>query len=277
LKIISIKFNGGLGNQLFQYAHARSFMKHSDKLIFDTSSYNNDYLNRNFKLELYNVKGSILSSKRLIKFFSPKTLFNKVINFLGLFLYLEEEGFFFQGFPKSSIKFITSIKGYWQTDLYFSSIRISLIKEITPKFLPPIPNILIQNNVVAVHVRRTDYLKDDRYGFLGLDYYKNAIEYFNQKLINPAFYFFSDDMDWCKENFTNENMFFCEDELWKEDYLQLYLISKCTHQIIANSSFSWWGAWLNENEKKIVVRPNKPFNDGSLCYENHYPPQWIGI
>ena len=133
------------------------------------------------------------------------------------------------------------------------------------------------SNTVAVHVRRTDYLKDDRYGFLGEDYYRNALNIIKQKLSNPTIIFFSDDMLWCKKVFENDSIFFCEDPVWKDDFLQLYLMSKCKHQVISNSSFSWWGAWLNQNVNKIVIRPVRPFRDVSLYYENHYPTDWIAI
>jgi hypothetical protein len=94
------------------------------------------------------------------------------------------------------------------------------------------------------------------------------------KLAKPVFIFFSDDIEWCKQFFTESNVIFCEEKEWMPDYLSLWLISKCRHQIIANSSFSWWGAWLNVNPDKIVIRPADPFKEKSLLYESHYPNDW---
>ena len=110
-----------------------------------------------------------------------------------------------------------------------------------------------------------------------LTYYLNAIKLIKEYVTDPLFVLFSDDLEWTKQHFNTKEYVYCEQKEWETDYLQLHLISKCTHQIIANSSFSWWGAWLNENQSKIVVRPIKPFNDESLYYENHYPKDWLAI
>ena len=91
------------------------------------------------------------------------------------------------------------------------------------------------------------------------------------------FIVFSDDLVWCKNKFNYNKFIFFEDENWSNDYLQLYLISKCNHQIIANSSFSWWGAWLNTYQNKIVIRPQQPFIDESLMNKFYYPKEWISI
>lgn len=278
LKIINTKFKAGLGNQLFQYAAARSLMKKNDFLLFDLSNYQNDYLSREFTLNQFRVKGQVLSNKIFHKFFIPNTKLNIVLAALKGFSFIKENGFYIHENLRKECKLITTIEGYWQSADYFENIRNQLIKEIVPHDLPSLPDFIRETNTVAVHIRRTDYVKDERYGFLGLDYYNEAISYFKQKLNNPFFIFFSDDIDWCKNNFTDlEEAIFFEEKMWQNDFLQLFLMSKCKHQIIANSSFSWWGAWLNTNENKIIIRPKKPFNDDSLCYQNYYPVNWISL
>ncbi|MEO5892037.1 MAG: alpha-1,2-fucosyltransferase, partial [Ferruginibacter sp.] len=172
---------------------------------------------------------------------------------------------------------LSSLDGYWQSANYFNDIRETLLNEFTPRHLPAFPHWITIDNTVAVHVRRADYLAEHRYGFLGINYYEDAIAMMKEKIADPLFVFFSDDIAWCKANFNNKDVIFFEDDKWDKDYLQLHLISKCNHQIIANSSFSWWGAWLNTNPGKIVIRPATPFNDERLLYESHYPDEWVAI
>lgn len=278
MKFFEIKFAGGLGNQLFQYAAARSLMKKGDILLFNLNEYHNDYYSRTFSLLYYRVKGKIISSNTGNKIFTAQTKLNSFLNRLGLFSLIQEKGFFIQ--PQLDIrccKTFTSLQGYWQSEKYFIKIRKTLLQELIPQKIPAFPAVMSKKDTVAVHVRRTDYLNDNRYGFLGEDYYHEAIKFMKQKLGRPTFIFFSDDIEWCKNTFENENISFCQDPNWQADYLQLFLISKCSHQIIANSSFSWWGAWLNLNIEKLVIRPQKPFMDQSLHYENYYPSNWIAL
>jgi hypothetical protein len=275
---ICVKFKGGLGNQLFQYATARALMRNDGILYFEIADYNQDYPGRSFSLMNYRVKGKVMTGNFVKKIFTQKTKFNQLISSFGLFDSINEEGFFLHRKLGEESKLFTTLQGYWQSEHYFSSIRAELLNELIPLTMPPVfPNMIRQQNTVAVHVRRTDYLNDERYGFLGELYYRNAMAYMKQQLNNPVFIIFSDDPGWCKQSFANEHVLFCDDENWQSDYLQLYLMSKCKHQIIANSSFSWWGAWLNSNEGKIVVRPERPFKDESLYYENYYPGSWISI
>ena len=262
---------------MFQYATARALMKNFDFLLFNVSSYKDDYLDRKFKLLNYNIKGSVNENRLLEKAFIPNTRANVILDKLKLYSSIQENGFFIHTELFQKTKLFTRILGFWQSESYFNRIRSELISELTPKVIPTLPKIFLFPNTVGVHVRRTDYLNDLRYGFIGEHYYKNAISLIKLKVTNPCFIFFSDDVEWCEKTFKGESIFFSDDFGIKEDYEQLYLMSKCKHQIIANSSFSWWSAWLNEYPNKLVVRPIKPFNDPSLLYENHYPSSWIAI
>ena len=277
MKIIKVNFIGGLGNQLFQYAFCRSLMKINDILIFDITNYKKDYLKRECSIINMNIKGKINHSNLLRKLLTPGTKINFFINVLGLFKFIKETSFFLQKNIKTKDKNFILIQGYWQSEFYFSSFRKELILELKPISIPTLPYFMQYLNTVAIHVRRKDYLNDSRYGFLGEEYYKKAIDRIKQHVSNPTFIFFSDDLEWCKKVFNQNSTYFCDLEDWSLDYLQLHLISRCSHQIIANSSFSWWGAWLNENESKIVIRPAKPFHDKTLFYENYYPNSWIKI
>ena len=201
---------------------------------------------------------------------------NKVLTRLRLYGSSIEAGFRLQTVQGLN-RPITSLEGYWQSDHYFKNIRKKLLEELVPLQIPSFPVCLNQSDTVAVHVRRTDYLAEERYGFLGIDYYREAILKMQSLITKPSFIFFSDDLEWCKNEFKEAGKRFFEEAGWEKDYLQLYAMSRCNHQIIANSSFSWWGAWLNNAENKIVIRPANPFKDKSLEYEAYYPKEWLSI
>ena len=275
---LEIKFEGGLGNQIFQYAAARNLCIQNNipYLLLNTDSYIDQPLNRKFSLVNFYLKGTVVKSSFLKNIFKPQTKLNNAAKFLGLWKLIEEKDFTLHNI-NGQTGILISLKGYWQSEYYFKDIRKLLQQELLPKETPALPGWTNLKNTVAIHVRRTDYLQEPRYGFVGIEYYHKAIETINTKISDPLFIFFSDDIGWCKENFTADNIFFFEEQLWQDDYLQLYLMSKCSHQIIANSSFSWWSAWLNNNKDKIIVRPLYPFKVKSLLYESHYPSEWIAI
>ena len=277
MKFIQIKFSGGLGNQLFQYAAARALMTFGDCLFFDTGSYKYDYLNRNFSLIHYKIKGRVLSNGFVKKLFVPQTKANLLIDALGLFSFVMEKSFFVHDNLIEQCKKMTTIQGYWQSALYFNNIRAELLEELTPVKTPTLPEWVEKKNTVAVGVRRTDYLVDTKYGFIGEKYYTEAIKLIKEKVEDPFFIIFTDDLPWCKSFFKNESFVFCNENEWEKDYLKVYLMSKCSHQIVSNSSFYWWGAWLNTNPSQVVIRPDHPFNDMNLLYEAHYPKDWLVV
>lgn len=276
--ILDVKFKGGLGNQLFQYATARGICikEKIPFLLFNTDNYQYESLNRRFSLLNYPVKGKLITHNAIAKIFRTGTKANQFFSSLGFYGRIEEEGFRKQNISIGN-KPLTSLIGYWQSDYYFKDIREQLLKELKPLHIPRLPGWFQDSKTIAVHVRRQDYLTEERYGFLGTNYYKEAIAKMKSMVINPVVIFFSDDMDWCRSTFKETGNIFFEEQDWKPDYLQLYLMSQCTHQVIANSSFSWWGAWLNNNDDKIIIRPANPFRDKSLEHESYYPDNWISI
>jgi hypothetical protein len=275
---LAIRLAGGLGNQLFQYATGRSLCIKNNipVLLFDTGNYEQESLGRKFTLGHLCVKGKAINSVHVKNLFRKNTKLNKIASSLFLAKQLEEQDFVLQDIDKRS-GILTNLVGYWQSAHYFNDIRPQLLKELQPKQIPAYPAWLQQGITVAVHVRRTDYLQEKRYGFVGLSYYKTAMARMQELLSDPLFVFFSDDMKWCRENFAGSRYIFFEEANWSEDYLQLHLMSRCSHQVIANSSFSWWAAWLNEHPSKIVMRPAEPFLEKSLLYEAHYPAEWLAI
>lgn len=275
---LEIKFSGGLGNQMFQYATARSLGIRNEipYLLLNTDRYINEPLDRTFSLAKLNIIGKVIRGNFIKKIFRKRTVLNKIFTALSIYKNIEEKNFHLHQLENKT-GVLTSLNGYWQSAYYFENIRPLLLKEFIPLQLPQYPSWVNAKNTVAIHVRRTDYLLEERYGFIGEQYYERAISLMQTKIKDPLFVFFSDDIKWCRLNFKNDRTVFFEEQEWLADYLQLHLLSKCAHQIIANSSFSWWGAWLNTNPEKMVIRPATPFKEKGLFYEAHYPQEWISV
>jgi hypothetical protein len=136
---------------------------------------------------------------------------------------------------------------------------------------------------VGVHIRRGDYINDKHtqkfHGNCGKDYYLEAIKKIKQEKKDITFIFFSDDIDWVKKNFENisSSVLYVDENKDSESWKDMLLMSYCNHQIIANSSFSWWAAWLNANPDKIVIAPQKWYNDETLSHINVVPQSWIKL
>ncbi len=294
--MIVVKLIGGLGNQLFQYAAGRALATyHKTELELDTSHLrlvsNGSYTQRKFELEKFNIHAVIANENTLktfnfnqgrvitrLKKISPG-LFNKMIfnehhfNFHTQFLKL----------PKD-----TYLNGYWQSEKYFNSFREKLLTEISLKEPLSLAALAIDKkinevNAVSLHVRRGDFVSlksaNHFHGYLEIDYYKAALEQIKNKVTDPVFFIFSDDLDWCKENF----MFIDKKEFVEgkangiSTQEELVLMSHCKHNVIANSSFSWWGAWLNQNKNKTVIAPKNWFADKKINTNDLIPNNWIKI
>jgi hypothetical protein len=175
------------------------------------------------------------------------------------------------------------LKGYWQTEKYFADIRnillqdFSLKREINPncqQFIQKITNC----NSVSLHIRRGDYAENQNlnriHGLCSLDYYQTSVNYLKKQIKEPHFFLFSDDPEWVKENLAIEDQTTIVSGNNFADYEDLFLMSLCQHNIIANSSFSWWAAWLNRNSDKIVCTPKQWFAVKSRNTQDLIPSNW---
>jgi hypothetical protein len=176
--------------------------------------------------------------------------------------------------------------GFWQNEKYFQEISDVIRKNFTLKkktsivFNNNLQKVNGSQNSISIHVRRTDILdpKNKYGGICDLEYYNKAIKYLVDKIdSNITLFIFSDDIEWCKENlkFPFPMTFVSSPEI--PDYEELILMSKCKHNIIANSSFSWWGAWLNQNRDKIVVGPKKWVRMSEKNFKDIVPESWHRI
>ena len=174
--------------------------------------------------------------------------------------------------------------GYWQSENYFNAATTTIQKEFTFRLPMSSRNLEISRrisdcNAVGLHVRRGDYVKNEKtrevHGLASINYYNLAISYVSDIVDRPHLFIFSDDIDWVKINLkTNLPTLYLDHNLGQDSYLDMRLMSLCCHQIIANSSFSWWGAWLNRSPGKIVITPKQWFATG-VNTADLIPGDWI--
>ena len=280
--IITI-LEGGLGNQLFQYAIGRHLsIKNNDRLVIDASVYLIDKL-RHYDLNRYNIKAevgniAICFFARVAKNIIPKI--EKKITFP--IKYVKEQNTYFHK-KIFSIKGNVILGGYWQSEKYFLNIKdiiyedlilLSTLDKENKNMLQRINN----SNSVCLHVRRTDYVSDSPlqkfHANLAQDYYNKAIGSICNQISDPEFFIFSDEPEWCKRNvFTDRPHTYVDINGPDKAPEDLRLMSACKHFIIANSSFSWWAAWLAEKAGTIIIAPKRWYrekDEGDIV-----PKRWL--
>jgi len=249
--MISCNLTGGLGNYMFEIGAACTLAyKNNDIAKFNFSSAQQVHENITYYKD---------------------NIFSKIIDDnCELFWQYDEPSFLFNELP---YKKGLLLNGYFQSEQYLDrSLMLNL-------FAPDNKNLQYINskysfdNMIAIHVRRGDYVnRQDKHPVQPFNYYEKAMNYFDN---SKSFYILSDDIEWCKTHFIGNQFKFIENE---KDYIDLWIMSLCEHNIIANSSFSWWGAWLNNNPDKKVIAPanwygpNKKLDDKDLI-----PEKWIKI
>lgn len=292
--MIITKIHGGLGNQLFEYAAGRMLAsKYKTILKLDISSLTKAETKRNFNLGIFNINADIATNDEVVVINKldtskkRKILWNMMF-FLGIkkFYFFREKGMRYD----PSIRKIPDnsyIHGHWQSEIYFKEIEDSIRKEFVVKTVQSGSNAVMANkifnsNSVSIHIRRTDYVMNDSfkkiYDVCNLKYYDDAIRYVMKKVDNPTFFIFSDDINWVKNNMSfPKGVIFVDINDSNTCYEDLRLMSQCKHNIIANSTFSWWGAWLNTNQDKIIITPDKWFNLTEIDISDLLPTSWIRI
>ena len=271
--MIIVNLTGGLGNQMFQYAFGRLIaIKHKTdlKLHFTNALFNTQ---RSYELDVFNIHATIATQQDLQKLGVAQS---RVVNRL-LFLLDNQYGIQFNphiitqrypyGFDSKylAIKDNSYIQGYWTDERYFKGIEQVIRSEFTPKKKLDEKNQKILKHIqntqaISIHVRRGDYITNKNnakvFGFLGLDYYETKIKKIKNSVSNPVFFVFSDDILWCKENLSplTKDIVYVDHNKGKDAYKDMLLMSACKHNIIANSTFSWWGGWLNLHKNNINIK-----------------------
>lgn len=273
-----VKFYGGVGNQLFQYAMLVALREHfCEDALMDTSVYATYGLHNGLEINRIFATTAKQATPEQIKKVSSFTTNYKLFRLIHYCLPARKTEFkertFGKFYPEVFEKSGDCLyDGYWQHHEYFKECRNAILKEyslrapLDSRNQESFDKFKAANNMVSVHVRRGDFLNSKLYrGLCGKDYYRRAIE--KAKAIvgqDAKFIFFSNDINWCKENLAEliepDNILFADWNVGADSYKDMILMSACRVNIVANSSFSWWGAYLNERSDKVVIAPEKWIN-----------------
>jgi len=277
-KKIYVRIFGGLGNQLFIYSCAKSLALQKEAcLVLDSKSgFLKDVYQRSYKLDCFDIDDRRSGWAIFLYIFFRKRVpaISKILKPGILFLRETDSRAFEKNVLNNSISDFLYLEGYWQSYRYFEKHE-SLIRQrlrITKKMSTrnvALAIALKQKNSVAIHLRRIDY-----HPVLDFSYYENAIKHIVRHVQDPELYIFSDDMAFCKSRFWYNLPVTFIDHNEHDEVADFYLMMHCHHFIIANSSFSWWAAWLGENSDKKVVAP-AAVHIGVKDY--FYPSSWITI
>jgi hypothetical protein len=293
--MIITELNGGLGNQMFQYACGRALsLAKLTNLKISTNTLKNAISSENFtarelELSIFNFHLTI-ADERDIKKFVPHGILQKVLNKLFYKNEFYIEPTFNYSNPILKNRANVFLKGYWQSEKYFLAAEkfirddFSFIAQKNSLTLD-IEKKITSLNAVSIHIRRGDYITSQSannfHGVLDISYYENAILLLSKMLDNPFYFVFTDDKEWVNSNLvkSRENMMLISHNKNKDSWQDMYLMSKCKHHIIANSSFSWWGAWLNNSKSKIVIAPKAWFKNEiqNLQTQDLIPNNWMRI
>lgn len=272
--IVIVRLLGGLGNQLFQYACGEALALHKNARLLLDLRYFEYYAQwtsyyRSYELSPFLIDAEILSDEFIDRLQEELTCCEDEV--ISTYECID------------SIELPCYLSGNWQSWKYFSTVESQIRKKFTFRkdmfslSIWEFGEILSKSASVAVHIRRTDYSFHEN--ILPLDYYKNAITYMDERLMKPIYYIFSDDPEWVEYAFNIP----CSFQIVKgnsglEDF---YLMSCCRHAIIANSTFSWWAAWLSDNKEKVIVMPEKWYLSSKLNKKSIeidiVPPDWKTI
>ena len=278
--MIVVKLMGGHSNQMFQYAVGRNLAhRNNTKLLLDLSWFDNTNSvdsPRNYELGSYNI----------VENFYKKTLTTRLAKKLGIMKVYKESSLTFDG---SVLELGPNVylDGYFQSEKYFKDGREMLLQDFTYKKTATGKNKELLEQIeqdpfsVSLHVRRGDYVDNKNanlfHGVKDSSYYDRALEILTKTVKQPNIYVISNDPEWCKENlkFSYNTYYVDNNDDATQGCEDMRLMRACKHNILANSSFSWWGAWLNNNPNKIVVAPRQWFEDKTANSSDIVPKEWI--
>ncbi len=285
---------GGLGNQIFQYAVGRALsLQRRQPLHLDISGFAGYALHQGFELDrVFNCPTEIATKRdvRSILGWQSSPLARRILARPSTMAFRRRSFVIephFHYWPKiNNVPKDCYLVGYWQSEKYFADATIQIRADLT--FQHPLKNQnaelakeISQVNAVSLHIRRGDYAHNlkaiSTHGLCSLEYYQAAVRHVAERVEHPYFFIFSDDIAWVKNNLKiNFPCQYVDHNHGAESYNDMRLMSMCKHHIIANSSFSWWGAWLNSNADKIVVAPKRWFAN-KTDIQDLIPPDWVSL
>lgn len=292
---VVIKIQGGLGNQMFQYAFSRA-LPTEERVYFDLAYFDEPgsmslELDRVFGISLperdtpayRKTRNLLYSNKVLRKLYTAYKVARRVVSkvLCRNSRYIETK---LSYNPAALSHPYQYYDGYFQSYKYFESCKHELERAYSFPSLDQgnqkIAEMIAHSNSVSVHVRRGDYLEHPLYkGICDEDYYTEAIATISSRVADPHFFVFSNDIEWCKKHlsFLSAQVTFVSGNGGENSYKDMQLMSLCKHNIICNSSFSWWGAYLNKNKHHTVLRPNKWIHDENTKIDDICPPAWLVV
>ena len=282
--MIIAKIQGGLGNQMFEYAAGRRLAHaNGEELKLDIFGYQkSDLPYRCYELDAYNIRATIAGETEIgrLKRAGIRKLTDKIKPF-RFRRHIREAGYHFDR-RILELKGEKYLDGYWQGEKYFRDIADIIRQEFTLKnglgeTARKWEKEISAANAVSIHIRRGDYLSPKFAGIFRVlepEWYLSAIKIITEQVEDPIFFIFTDDPDWAKNNlqFNKTEKFVSGRGISNQE--ELILMSRCRHHIIANSSFSWWGGWLNSNPEKIVIAPRAWFKSGLYDEKDIIPAGW---
>lgn len=296
--MIIVDLSGGLGNQMFQYSCAKSLsldlnlpLKIFYKSLNGQTIHNGYELERVFGLDLEFASDSDIEA--VLGFFMSKSIFRRLfskkpLNKIPFKNFFPENEFNYSPSIFSSVDSNAFIQGYWQTEKYFLKNKDKILLDFNFSVIDDEDNInsiliseIRSNPSVSIHIRRGDYLTNSKasatHGHCSIEYYLNAIDTLKKEIGYFHMFFFSDDPDWVDETFSLKfsNITIVRHNQGENSFNDMRLMSLCNHQIIANSTFSWWGAWLNSYPDKIVIAPKNWFANEEINSSDLIPDSWI--
>ena len=288
--MIITRLIGGLGNQMFHYAVGRR-LAHvlGTELKLDISAFQS-YKLRTYSLGNFNIREKFASPKEVLALTRPTILERIRAKALRRRpwpprTYVREKQHFHFDPKILSLPDGVYLDGYWQSEKYFVDIAGIIRLECTVKTPQTeknkeIAEMITATESVSLHVRCGDYISNPHtrlvHGSCNRDYYFRCVEYLTQTVKNPHFFIFSDDPEWVRENLKlSYPMTLVDHNGAEKDYEDLRLMSQCKYHIIANSSFSWWGAWLSPWKDKIVFSPKRWFAKSKTSTQDLIPAQWL--
>lgn len=287
--MIVVKINGGLGNQMFQYALCLSLMHLNKDVKVDVRRYKK-VISEDRQLQLEKIFNIELRLAKENEIYQLADVNPRIISKIRRYVFGRQRPETFYQEKPSCIDNVPNIvalehaylEGFWHNEMYFQDIK-SIIHDAFSFKIPlnksskKMKEIILNSNSVSIHVRRGDYLNhSDVCRVLDMDYYTRAMQIMQNRVSSPTFFVFSDDIEWCRNNMENGGVYFidCNTEV-NDCHMDMHLMSFCKHNIIANSTFSWWGAWLNRNPDKLVIQPEKwNFHEVDL---DRAPQNWIKV
>ncbi len=283
---------GGLGNQMFQYATGRALSHRlHDTFFLDLDGFSGYQLHQGFELSnVFQCEVNVATRSQMQALLGWRS-FSSVRRLLmkrslkwarGHRVMIEPHFHYWSRFAE--INEGCYLSGYWQSERYFKPIENIIRQDFKFNHLLKGVNLdlaqqMTEVNSVSLHVRRGDYASDANtnhtHGLCPLDYYRDAILYIAQNTVAPSFFIFSDDIEWCREHLKlSFPATYIDHNKGSNSYCDMQLMSLCHHHIIANSSFSWWGAWLNTRLDKIVIAPKQWFANGNRT-DDLIPAEWL--